>query len=212
MERTTIIENIKKHSVLMCFVISLVFIVKASTLYPGGSILDQNSIGFDWTKNFLSNLFASKAINGLHNPGRIWAMIGMAFHSIAYAIFFLNASKKLASSPWAKVLKYIGIANILLIFLIATPLHDIGTFSIILTLIGLFTITFFILKSKLHILKICCILCLLLYYIFFFCYGFSYLAWAVIMQKAYNLSSILLILGLEYFTKYEDFNNLEEQK
>ena len=31
------------------------------------------------------------------------------------------------------------------------------------------------------------------------------MAWAIMMQKVYNASAILLVLGLEYFTKSEDF-------
>jgi hypothetical protein len=97
------------------------------------------------------------------------------------------------------------VANVLFIFLIATPLHDLGVISIILTLIGLFTITVFILKSKLHLFKICCIICLLTYYCFFSVFGLGYLGLSAIMQKVYVISSMLLVLGLEYFTKYEDF-------
>ena len=132
---------IKKYSVLICLVTSGILIVIATFAYPGGSLLDKNSIGFHWSKNYLSNLFATKAINGAENPGWIWALIGMAFHSVGYGIFFINMSKKIASGKWANILKYIGIANIIFIFLIATPLHDLGTISIILTLLGLFTIT-----------------------------------------------------------------------
>lgn len=123
-------------------------------------------------------------------------------------------SKKISLKVWVNILKYIGFANIFLIFLIATPYHDLGTFSIILTLLGLFVITFFVLKSKLHFLKFCCIICLSTYYCFFFFYGFSYLGLAFIMQKVYSLSSILLVLGLEYFTKHEDFVHIKsgEQK
>lgn len=205
MESLTIKQILKKYSVLICMVISVILIVIASLVYPGGSLLDKNSIGFDWSKNFISNLFATKAINGSANPGRIWAIIGMAFHSVGYGIFFINMSKKIPSKQWAKILKFIGIANILFIFLIATPFHDLGTISIILTLFGLFMITIFILKSKLHLLKFCCIICLLTFYCFFTLFGFGYMDWAVIMQKVYNASSVLLVLGLEYFTKYEDF-------
>lgn len=200
-----IIQIIKKYSVLICLVTSLILIVVATWFYPGGSLFDENSVGFDWSKNFLSNLFEVKAINGSENPGRIWAVIGMAFHSVGYGIFFINMSKKIASRQWANVLKFIGAANILLIFLIATPLHDVGVISIVLTLLGLFTVTVFVLKSKLHLLKFCCIICLLTFYCFFFLFGFGYLDWAIIMQKVYNGSSILLILGLEYFTRYGDF-------
>jgi len=184
---------------------SVILLVIATLAYPGGSLLDKNSIGFDWSKNFLSNLFATKAINGSENPGWIWALIGMAFHSVGYGIFFINMSKKISSRQWANILKFIGAINIILFFLIATPLHDLGVISIILTLIGLFTITVFILKSKLHLLKFCCIVCLLTYYCFFLLFGLGYLDLSVIMQKVYTISSMLLILLLEYFTKYEDF-------
>jgi hypothetical protein len=202
-------QMVKKYSVLIFLVISVILIVKASFVYPGGSLLDENSIGFDWSKNFISNLFAANAINGSENPGRIWAIVGMAFHSVGYGIFFINMSKKLSSNQWANVLKYIGAANILFIFLLATPLHDLGTLSIILTLFGLFTITVFVLKSKLHWLKFGCILCLLTFYGFFSLYGFGYLGLAVIMQKVYNASAILLVLALEYFTKSEDFAQIK---
>lgn len=200
---------IRKYSVLLCLSISVILMIIASSLYPGGSLFDKNSIGFGWSKNFVSNLFAAKAINGSENPGRIWAVIAMAFHSAGYGIFFINMSKKIPSVQWAKILKFIGIVNIVFIFLIATPLHDLGTISIVLTLFGLFTITIYILKSKLHFLKFCCILCLLTFYCFFFLFGFGYLGLAVIMQKVYNASAILLVLALEYFTNYEDFKEIK---
>ena len=77
---------IKKYSVLICLVISVILIVIATTVYPGGSLLDKNSKGFDWSKNYISNLFETKAINNSENPSRTWATIGMAFHSIGYGI------------------------------------------------------------------------------------------------------------------------------
>ncbi len=209
MESLKIKQMVIKYSVLICLIISVILLVIAASIYPGGSLLDKNSIGFHWSKNFLSNLFETTAINGSENTGRIWALIGMAFHAIGYGIFFIKMSKKIASSKWAKILKYIGVANIIFIFLIATPLHDIGVISIILTLIGLFTITVFILKSKLHFFKFYCIICLLTFYCFFFLFGFGYLDLAIIMQKVYNISAILLVLGLEYFTKHEDFKQIK---
>jgi hypothetical protein len=99
---------IKKYSVLICLVISVILIVIATTVYPGGSLLDKNSKGFDWSKNYISNLFETKAINNSENPSRTWATIGMAFHSIGYGIFFINMSKKIASIKWANILKFIG--------------------------------------------------------------------------------------------------------
>lgn len=205
MKSMTIKQMIKKHAVLICLAISVIFMVTAAFAYPGGSLPDRNSTGFGWSKNFLSNLFEAKAINGSENPGRIWALIGMVFHAVGYGAFFIHMSKKIPLRLWANILKFIGVANILFIFLIATPLHDVGVISIVLTLFGLFTITIFILRSKLHLLKFCCIICLLTFYCFFALFGFGYLGLAIIMQKVYVLCSMLLVLALEYFTEYEDF-------
>ena len=196
---------IKKYLVLLCMVVSVILLLIASSLYPGGSLFDENSVGFGWTQNFISNLFATKAINGSVNPGWIWALIGMAFHSVAFGLFFINISKKIPSKSWAKILKFIGFANLLFIFLIATPLHDVGVISIVLTLLGLFTVTAFLLKSKLHLLKIWGIICILTYYCFFLLFGFGNMVWAIIMQKVYIVSSMLFVLALEYFTKPADF-------
>lgn len=197
---------IKKHTVLICLTISVVFMVIATLLYPGGSLLDKNSMGFQWTKNFISNLFGAKAINGLDNPARIWALIGILFHSVGYGIFFINMSKKIAQKNAATVLKIIGATNILFTFLIATPLHDVmGTISSTLFLMGLFYITVFILKTKLHLLKFCCVVCMLTFYYTLYLYGTGDWGILAIMQKVTFIISMLLVLVLEYFTTLDDF-------
>lgn len=205
-------EMMKKYSVLICLFIAAIFIVIATFKYPGGSMFDKNSIGFDWTKNFMSNLFQSIAMNGSENLARIWAVIGMVFYSVGHGLFFINMSKKFTSKPLVTIFKIIGASNILLIFLIATPLHDIGVLSIFITLIGLFIITVFVLKSKLHVLKVFCIVCLLTYYCFFFFFGMGYLNQAVVMQKVYIICSMLLVLVLEHFTKLEDFKAIQSSE
>lgn len=200
---------IKKYSVLICLATSVILIFIASLFYPGGSLPDKDSIGFNWSKNFLSNLFATKAMNGSANPGWIWAVVGMAFHSLGYGIFFIHMSKRITPKPWSTILKTIGAANLVFIFLIATPLHDLGTISIVLTLVGLFIITVYILKSKLYLLKIFSIVCLSTYYLFFFTYSFGYLDMSIIMQKVYITASMLLAIVLEYGTSDDDFKQIK---
>jgi len=198
---------IKKYSVLICVVISVILIVIATLVYPGGSFLDKNSIGFDWSKNFISNLFAAKAINGSENTSRIWALIGMAIHSVGYGFFYINSSKKMPSRHASIVLKYIGVANIIFTFLIATPLHDLMIIiSSTLFLMGLFYLTVYILKTRLHFLKISCIICLLIFYFTLYLYGSGNWGLLAIMQKVSFICSMLLVLGIEYFTKSKDFN------
>ena len=196
----------RKYSVLICVVISVLFLIIATLLYPGGSILDKNSVGFDWSKNFFSNLFLAKALNGAENPSRVWALIGMVFNSIGYGLFFIHTSQKITQKHTELVLKSIGIINMLFTFLIATPLHDIMvTVSSTLTMIGLFYITVFILKTKLHKLKLVCIGSLLIFYSTLYLYGAGDWGFLAVMQKVSFLCFMFLVLTIEYFTKKKDF-------
>ena len=203
-------QLIKKYSVIICLVVSVILIVIATLVYPGGCISDKTSIGFQWSKNFISNLFAEKAINGIANKSRIWAITGIAFHSVGYGLFFNNMSKKIIVKSASTILKIIGASNILFSFLIATPLHDIMvTLSSTLFLIGLFYITVFIMKTKLHLFKFFCITCLFIFYYTLFLYGSGNWGLLAIMQKVTFLSSMFLIVGLTYFTNQEDFREIK---
>ncbi len=196
----------RKYSVLICVVISVFFLVTATLLYPGGSILDKNSVGFSWSKNFFSNLFLAKALNGTVNPSRIWALTGMVFNSIGYGLFFIHTSRKIPQKHTELVLKSIGVVNMLFTFLIATPWHDIMvTISSTLTMIGLFYITVFILRTKLHWLKLFCIGSLLIFYFTLYLYGAGDWRLLAVIQKVTFLCFMLLTLTIEYFTKSEDF-------
>ena len=187
----------------------MVFLVIAISIYPGGSMFDKNAIGFSWTKNFISNLFAAKALNGAENPSRIWAYLGMILLPLSYAIFFINFSKKIPEKNAVHILKYGGAANVLCMFLIVTPLHDLMlNISITLFWTCIVIITVFILKTKLHFFKILCVVCLVIFY-------YSIYLWATndwdllpAMQKVNFINSTLLILALEYFTKQEDFAHI----
>src|ERR1700754_876123 len=87
-------QMIQKYSVLIGVVISVILIMIAISVYPGGTMFDEYSTGFDWSKNFMSNLFGERALNGAENPARIWANAGMILLPFTYAVFFINMSKK----------------------------------------------------------------------------------------------------------------------
>lgn len=198
----------QKYSVLICAIISVLFLLIATLVYPGGSILDKNSAGFDWSKNFFSNLFLEKALNGTVNPSRIWALIGMVFHSIGYGLFFIHTSRKIPHKHSRLVLKSVGVVNMLFTFLIATPLHDVMvTVSSTLTMLGLFYITVFILKTKLHWLKFFCIGSLLLFYSTLYLYGAGHWGLLAVMQKVSFICFLFLVLAIEYFTSGKDFQD-----
>lgn len=199
----------QKYFVLISIVISIVILFIATVLYPGGSILDKNSVGFDWTKNFFSNLFLVKALNGTDNPSRIWALIGMVFNSIGYGLFFIHTSQKIPHKHAQFVLITIGIANTLFTFLIATPLHDIMvTVSSTLTMLGLFYITVFILRTNLLWMKLFCIASLVIFYFTLYLYGAGDWGLLAIMQKITFLCFMSLVLTIEYFITSDDFEQV----
>tara|TARA_B100001971_G_C18233522_1_gene565516 strand:- start:445 stop:1083 length:639 start_codon:yes stop_codon:yes gene_type:complete len=197
----------QKYSVAICIIFSAVLITIATFLYPGGSLLNTNAVGFDWTKNFISNLFEDRAINGSYNPGKIWAIVGMAFHSIANGLFFIHMAKKFSIKQVVLVLKTVGYANMVSSFLIVTRLHDIMVIvSATLSLVGFFYITIFIFKTKLHLLKMFCTTCLIIFYFTLYLYGTGNWGLLAIMQKVSFVSFIVLVLSLEYATHKDDFD------
>lgn len=201
----------KKHTVLTGMIISVVMIVIATQLYPGGSMFDRNAVGFHWTKNFFSNLFAPKALNGMDNPARFWAGAGMIFLSLSFAVFFNGFSKKIPVKSAAMVIKYSGAVAMVFTFLIVTPWHDVMvTISGTIFLVCFFYITVFVLKSQLLIFKFLCVIYMLLFYYTFYLYGAGDFALLAIVQKIIFISSILLILALQYFTKKEDFEDTKK--
>ncbi|MEO6546722.1 MAG: hypothetical protein ABIN94_01935 [Ferruginibacter sp.] len=201
---------IKKYLVLIGVALSLTLMLIAISIYPGGSMFDKNAIGFDWSKNFISNLFAARAINGAKNYGRIWAYAGMIILPLTYFIFFVNMSKKLPDRNAGIILQYGGAFNVLMMFLIVTPLHDLMlNMSLTLFWTCIVVITVFILKTKLHLFKLLCIVCLAIFYYSIFLWATNNWALLPIMQKVNFVNSTLLILGLEYFTKHEDFAHIK---
>ena len=82
------------------------------------------------------------------------------------------------------------------------------TISSTLYPLSIFYITVFILKSKLLALKFLCIICLLIFYYTLYLYGSGGFTILPIIQKITFITTIMLILCLEYFTKKEDFEVL----
>ena len=169
-------------------------------------MFNEYSAGFDWKKNFISNLFGTRALNGSENPSRVWAYLGMIVLPFSYALFFINMSKKLPDKNAGIIIKYAGALNIVFMVLTITRWHDLMlNISITLFWTCIFIITVFILKSGLHLFKFFCVACLVIFYYSIYLWAISDWDLLPIMQKVNFASSTLLILALEYFTSQEDF-------
>jgi hypothetical protein len=167
-------------------------------------------VGFDWTKNFISNLFDSKAVNGADNPGRVWADLGMVCLSVCFGLFFVNFSKKIPSTSAARIIKVLGVGSMLFTFLIVTPMHDLMiSIASTLFLVSIFYITVYVFKSRLQWFKVFCTIALLIFYYCLYLYGSGNWDNLPVMQKLTFGSSILLIIALDYFTSAEDFAHIK---
>ena len=196
----------KKYAVLLSLAIASILILIATLQYAGGTIQDKNTIGFDWSRNFFSNLFQENSLNGLPNLGRIWAIFGMIFYSLGNGVFFIKMSAKISDKQATLVLKIVGYSEILFNFLIATPLHDsMVAITSTLTLLGLFYITIFSFKTSLHLLKIACVASMLVFYYTLFLYGTGNWGLLPIMQKLTIIGNMLLVISIEHFVHKGDF-------
>jgi len=199
---------IKKYIVLIGIVISISFLMIATMNYPGGTYKDIHTIGFSWSQNFISNLFKENALNGSVNNARIWAIVSILFYSFSCAIFFYNFSKNIINRIASNFIRYVGILTMPFTFFISTSYHDLMlAISNILFWACIICITVYLLKSKLTIFKIYAIISILIYYYAMYLYISKDWDSLAVVQKWNNISAILLILGLEYFTDKKDFAN-----
>lgn len=198
---------LKKHAILIGIILSLVLLYLATLHYPGGSQADKNSVGYDWLNNYLSNLFSPKAVNGAENTARIWADLGMLFFCSSLLIFYIDFSAKIPDKGAQRIIKYCGIGSMVFAFLAVTPYHDEAVrLSCILSMLAIFYVTVFVLKSRLIGFKVLSVLVLV------FLYGGAYVYFSgnglqilPILQKVTFGLSIIWVLGLSYFTTSTDF-------
>lgn len=138
------------------------FYVYASTLYPGGSVIDINTIGYDWVYNYWCNLTDVVAINGMVNPARPIGITGMTILCSAVLVLFLMYAKTISlSNFWKRAIQYSGTISMIATAFIFSRLHD--TMVIIAGLTGLIAISGIIVGifktgHKSHI--VCGVICL----------------------------------------------------
>jgi hypothetical protein len=202
---------IQKNLILSGLILAVSLLFIATLNYPGGSIKNELSQGYNWGDNYISNLLHPQAVNGMDNTARPWAVGGVLLMSASFGLFFLKFSQLIKVKSAAFVIKYGGIAATIAAFLTVIPsFHDIMvSISGTCTLLVFFYLTVFILKSKLHFLKLYSVLALLLFYMAtYMYYTMSYLDYLPIMQKAIHLVQIVWVLILEYYAKEEDFQHI----
>jgi hypothetical protein len=128
--------------------IFLLLYISATFYYPGGSQVDQHSIGFSWMNNYWCNLLNETAINGQPNPAKPIAMTGMLVLCLTLAYFWFLFPRKLnLNKSWKWAIQFSGAASMLIAFFLFTDInHDlvinlassVGLIATIGTFVGLY--------------------------------------------------------------------------
>jgi len=108
---------------------SLIFVCLyfvATLFYPGGSQVDKNSKGFNWTNNYWCNLLNENAMNGQHNFGRPIAITAMFILCLTLADFWYIFPRKVEFRKGSRLTIQISgaVAMIVEMFFFSGP-HDI---------------------------------------------------------------------------------------
>ena len=110
-------------------IIFVVLYVIATMLYPGGSQVDKNAVGFSWTNNYWCNLLNEYAMNGQPNPAKPVAMAGMFVLCLTLAFFWLLFPGKIGLDRSLTLAIQISgmLAMIIAFFLFTNNNHDLVT-------------------------------------------------------------------------------------
>ena len=134
-------SKLKNHIPLVGLIASAGLLQVAASRYPGGSTFDKHSVGFAWTRNFISALFQPLAINGAVNLARTPAVFAMLALCLSLGYAFWRISRAAASQRHRKLIETGGIGSMVYGFLVVTPLHNLMVdIALLFYLTAVFTI------------------------------------------------------------------------
>lgn len=107
----------------------VVLYVVATLLYPGGSQVDKNAVGFSWANNYWCNLINENAINGQHNPAKPVAITGMFILCLTLTFFWFLFPRHININSRLKlVIQTTGTLAMTIAFFLFTNInHDLIT-------------------------------------------------------------------------------------
>jgi hypothetical protein len=202
---------LKRNAVLIGIALSISCLMVASLYYPGGSPKDSRSVGFRWTENYISDMLDYKAVNGADNTARPLAVAGVLLMGLSTGFAFVRFARKVGVKKYSTVIQYGGLLLILFSALgVIPPLHDLSvTLGIFLNLLVFFYVMIVLIKSPLPVFKVLSVVFLAGFYGASYMYGTKTgLEYMPLVQKITHTVQIIWILGLEYFTREKDFEQL----
>lgn len=106
------------------FIFLILYIISAN-LYPGGSQVNKNSIGFSWANNYWCNLMYKNAVNGKINPARPFALTGMVILCSTISFFWIVFPHKVKTNKIGKyIIQFSGSISMTFSLFLYTNQHD----------------------------------------------------------------------------------------
>jgi hypothetical protein len=116
---------VNHHLPLSGVLLSVILFLAAAAQYPGGTTNEPNSVGFQWSRNFISALFQPMALNGQVNPARPLAIAAMLVLCLGLGLAFVCIARNIGSKRHKDALCIAGPGAMVYAFLIVTPMHDL---------------------------------------------------------------------------------------
>jgi hypothetical protein len=146
-------KNIVVLTPIFGVLIFIVLYIVATILYPGGSQIDKNAVGFSWINNYWCNLLNENAINGQPNPAKPFAITGMFVLCFTLTFFWFLFPQHINLGRKLKLAIQISgtLAMAIAFFLFTNINHDLiinlaalfGFIPIVGTFIGLYKTKWF---------------------------------------------------------------------
>ena len=122
--------------------VALGLFVTATMHYPGGTTESATTVGYSWAHNFISSLFAARALNGAVNTARSYAILAMVPLSLSVGAMFWRISTRVSSRVHRKTIEIAGIGSMVYGFLVVTRMHDLMvTIGLLFSLVALLATT-----------------------------------------------------------------------
>lgn len=116
---------LKTHLPAIGVAVGLCLFVVAARYYPGGTTDSASTVGYHWAHNFVSSLFAQRALNGAVNPARSFAIPAMLVLCLSLGIMLWRISRSVSSHVHKTTIEIGGIGAMVYGFLVVTPMHDL---------------------------------------------------------------------------------------
>jgi len=177
----------------------VVLYIVAAEIYPGGSRVYPDAVGFDWNHNYWCHLIGDNSINGHDNIAQPYATAGMFILGFSLSFFFYQFPRYFKiKPPWSSIVPISGIAGSFFSMLIMSDYHDLtavlaaifGAISIIGIFFGLRNtgLVYFIWTGV-----VCVLLIALNGYIYF---SENFIQWLPVIQKITFAAVLLWVVCL----------------